>query len=230
MKIAIIDDSRDILILLRELIKNNFSDSIIKTYDNGEDFFDYANPKEFDIIITDMNLPGISGIDIAKRSKSKSNTPIILITGNGSTELVRQLFIQKIVDEYLDKPILESDLVERIKNVANLKNRCKPFIWIRIARYKDIKLDIDNIDYVSTSGKPKFIHIFTSKNGKYEIRGPLKNLFLKLPESFILVSKSLIINKNNIKFISSEELIVCFYSGNKVSISRNKIFELKQKL
>ncbi|BDU50913.1 LytR/AlgR family response regulator transcription factor [Haliovirga abyssi] len=230
MKFAIIDDSGDILLLLKEILKKHFNDSIIKTYDSGEDFFDNPNHKDFDIIITDMNLPGISGIDIAKLSKSKSNTPVILITANGSSELVRQLFIEKIVDDYLDKPILESNLIERINNVIKANNKYESFIWVKISRDKSIQVDIDNIDYISTSERAKFLTVSTSTNEKYETRALLKEIAAKLPENFIKLTKGLIINKNNIKFISSEELIISFNSNSKVKISRNKLFELKQKL
>jgi len=54
----------------------------VQTASSGEEGLEKANAEDFDIILTDLAMPGISGLEVARRiSSTKPGTPIILVTG-----------------------------------------------------------------------------------------------------------------------------------------------------
>ena len=84
-KALVIDDDVSTLELMRfQLETEGFE---VDTAENGKKGLEFINDNEFDIILTDLNLPDVSGIEMVKQSKEKlPDTEIIMITGFSSTE------------------------------------------------------------------------------------------------------------------------------------------------
>ena len=81
----VIDDDKATLELMEfQLNAEGFQ---VTKAENGQQGLKFIEEVEFDIILTDLQLPGLSGIEIVKRSKEISpDTEIIMVTGYGSTE------------------------------------------------------------------------------------------------------------------------------------------------
>jgi len=110
-KLAIIDDDQEILTLLDEyLAKNGFE---VEGFADGEAFLS-RDETEFSLLILDIGLPGIDGLEICRRLRQKSSIPIIMLTA-ASDDLDRILGLELGADDYLGKPFNPRELLARIK-------------------------------------------------------------------------------------------------------------------
>ena len=116
-KILLVDDEQDILELLEyNLVKQDFG--IVKC-DNGEDALSVSRDQSIDLILLDLMLPGISGIDVCrilKNDEITKNIPIIMITAKGEeSDIIKGLEVG--ADDYVTKPFSISVLSARIKSI-----------------------------------------------------------------------------------------------------------------
>ena len=116
MTILILDDE---ILICQELqaIAEEAAHGIHKIVTNSEPYkvFDLINRLKPEIILTDIQMPGISGIDFAHKKKKKGyHSKIIFITGHAQFEYA-QAAIQYQVSEYILKPINEEETLECIK-------------------------------------------------------------------------------------------------------------------
>ena len=110
-KLAIIDDDQEILTLLDDyLAKIGFE---VEGFTDGESFLS-RDETEFDLLILDIGLPGIDGLEICRRLRQKSSIPIIMLTA-ASDDLDRILGLELGADDYLGKPFNPRELLARIK-------------------------------------------------------------------------------------------------------------------
>ena len=116
-KILIVDDEEDVLELVRyNLDKNGYK---VETAATGEQALAKARAKPPDLIILDLMLPGIDGLDVCKRLKNDTKTqniPVIMLTAKGEeTDIVTGLELG--ADDYVTKPFSPKVLVARIRRV-----------------------------------------------------------------------------------------------------------------
>ncbi|HNW31527.1 MAG TPA: response regulator [Caldisericia bacterium] len=119
----VVDDEEDILELLRyNLAKNGFN---VTTATSGEDALKTTKTKTFDIILLDLMLPGIDGLDVCKelkKNQSTSSIPIIMLTAKGEeADIVAGLELG--ADDYVTKPFSPRVLVSRIKAVLRRRGK-----------------------------------------------------------------------------------------------------------
>ncbi|MHB9068818.1 MAG: response regulator [Sedimentisphaerales bacterium] len=116
-KILIVDDEEDVLELVRyNLDKNGYK---VETAATGEQALAKARAKLPDLIILDLMLPGIDGLDVCKKLKNDTKTqniPVIMLTAKGEeTDIVTGLELG--ADDYVTKPFSPKVLVARIRRV-----------------------------------------------------------------------------------------------------------------
>lgn len=105
--VLIIDDEAGICALLENALKPLYN---LHTCLNGKDAFKQIDSLDYDVIITDLKLPDVSGLEILKYAKGKDEfTEVIMITGYGSIETASQA-INLGVFSYLLKPLSLTDL------------------------------------------------------------------------------------------------------------------------
>ncbi len=121
--IAVIDDEPDILELISlHLTKSNFK---VKKFLNAESFFKFLSSKIPDLIILDLMLPDLDGIEVCKYLKSNqefSSIPIIMLTARVS-ETDKVLGLELGADDYVTKPFSPRELVARVKAVLRRKTQ-----------------------------------------------------------------------------------------------------------
>ncbi len=111
--ILIVEDNQDIA----NLVKIHLTDIQCKVVlaVNGTEGLQLAETKRFDLIILDLMLPGIDGLEICRRIRKQSDyTPVLMLTSK-STELDRVLGLEVGADDYLVKPFSIRELVARVK-------------------------------------------------------------------------------------------------------------------
>ncbi|MGM0368258.1 MAG: response regulator transcription factor, partial [Actinomycetota bacterium] len=94
----------------------------VKTFQYGKDLLEVFNKKKPDLIILDLMLPDMDGLDICRKVKKESNVPIIILSAKGE-ELDKVLGLELGADDYMVKPFGVKELVARVKSVLR---RFKP--------------------------------------------------------------------------------------------------------
>lgn len=112
--IYVCDDEENI----RELIKSYLvrEGYIVNTFDDGEALQKAIEQKEPDMIVLDIMLPGVSGLDICRELRKNSDVPIILVSARDDT-FDKVLGLELGSDDYIAKPFSPRELLARIKTV-----------------------------------------------------------------------------------------------------------------
>ena len=118
--ILIVDDDDKIRNLLKDYLSEN--QYIISTAEDAVQAKDRLKIIKFDIIILDVMMPGQNGYELTKEIKKNSKVPIILLTAKGEVEN-RIKGLELGADDYLGKPFEPKELLLRIKNILNKKNK-----------------------------------------------------------------------------------------------------------
>ena len=122
-RILIIEDDKDMRFLLKDFIEEQDGYEVEEVRD-GSEAFPKLMAKDFDLIITDIRMPGLSGLDIIPGLKNlQPGVSIIAITAFGSEEIQRKV-LARGAHAYLEKPVslarlrsLIEDLIAREKTV-----------------------------------------------------------------------------------------------------------------
>ena len=113
-KILLIDDEKPIAETIEAYAKKENMEVTHAT--NGEHGLAIFHQQPFDIILVDWMLPGISGIEIIKSIRQKSDTPILMISArNDETDIV--LGLEMGADDYITKPFGPRELIARIHSL-----------------------------------------------------------------------------------------------------------------
>ncbi len=112
-KVLIADDSKTFL-LLEELLLSNLSFEVLKAY-NGIEAFQITNKEKPDLILLDINMPEMDGIECCRLLKSSVHTkhiPVIIVT---SHQEIKQDCFKAGCDDIIIKPINNRNLISLIK-------------------------------------------------------------------------------------------------------------------
>ena len=113
-RILIVDDEKEIVRTVRAYL-NNEGFKTYAAYD-GEQALRAWEEKQPDLIVLDLMLPKLSGIDVTKEIRKKSNTPIIMLTAKAA-ESDRIVGLELGADDYIVKPFSPRELVARVRAV-----------------------------------------------------------------------------------------------------------------
>lgn len=135
MKILVIEDEHKIA----NSIKKGFIQETwtVDLAFDGEDGYDLATSEEYDVIVLDLMLPKLSGIEICKKlRKEKIHTPILMLTARGELN-DRVEGLDSGADDYLVKPFAFEELLARIRALARRPREAKE----EILRIKNLTLN-----------------------------------------------------------------------------------------
>jgi two-component system, OmpR family, response regulator RegX3 len=113
-RVLLVDDEQDILDpVAYSLEQEGFEVTPIAS---GTDALDLARSELFDVIVLDVVLPGISGMDICRTLRGESDVPIVMLTARDG-EVDRVLGLEIGADDYVTKPFSTAELVSRIRAI-----------------------------------------------------------------------------------------------------------------
>ncbi|MRX63965.1 response regulator transcription factor [Maribacter luteus] len=139
--ILIIEDDPEII----KLLEIHLTDLIYKTSKamDGELGLQMALENDYDMILLDLTLPTLDGVEICKKLRAVKNTPIIMLTAK-SEEIDRVLGLEIGADDYITKPFSIRELLARVKAVlrrADIKEIKEKDTSSIIA--EGLKIDVD---------------------------------------------------------------------------------------
>ena len=151
IKALIIEDDQDIVALVRHYFeKENF---ILKDAGDGVSGLKKAETDKPDLIILDLMLPELDGLEVCRELKSNPKTssiPIIMLTAKGE-ESDKIIGLELGADDYLTKPFSPKELVARVKALIRRSKRASE----KEKFYHYGKLTLDSSKYeVNFEGKP----------------------------------------------------------------------------
>jgi Response regulators consisting of a CheY-like receiver domain and a winged-helix DNA-binding domain len=115
-KVMVVDDDVHLLAALKMILQPwGFQ---ITTLDDPEIFWEVLETTSPDLLILDVEMPGYSGIQLCLAVRNDwrwSQIPVLFLTAHSESEIVRQMFVAG-ADDYINKPIVEPELIARILN------------------------------------------------------------------------------------------------------------------
>lgn len=112
MRILVVDDDPEILSLLRRGLA--YEGYAVDTASDGTEALSKAREREPDLVILDIMMPGIDGIEVSRRLRQASGIPILMLTAKG-TVADRVAGLDSGADDYLVKPFAFDELLARVR-------------------------------------------------------------------------------------------------------------------
>ena len=139
LRILIVEDEVKITQALSYLFNKQKFD--VDIANDGEEGLILASKDIYDVIVLDIMLPGIDGIQILKTIRSEGiKTPVIMLTAKDTVD-DRVFGLESGADDYLVKPFATKELIARVKALARRKGT--EFVG-EIYEFEDIKYDVKN--------------------------------------------------------------------------------------
>jgi DNA-binding response OmpR family regulator len=110
--ILMIEDDPDFLEIAEMAVSQKGYGTIVAT--GGKEGLRYFQTHNPDLVILDLSLPDMSGLDVLWRIRQASNCPVIILTGTDNVEMFLQA-MELEVDDYLTKGVALKELVDRIE-------------------------------------------------------------------------------------------------------------------
>lgn len=148
-KILIIEDERELTKVLKAYLeRSNFEVLTAYEADDGKKQWEEKNP---DLVLLDLNLPGLDGLELAKEMHRTKDTPVIITTARVD-EVDRLIGLELGADDYVVKPYSPREVVLRVKAVLRRVNS-KPVEEIVKNRINGLIID-PSMHLVTVKGQP----------------------------------------------------------------------------
>ena len=146
--VLVVDDEPRIAQLARDYLEH--AGFAVISASDGRAALTAARTQRPDLIVLDLGLPGMDGLDVARSLRRESNVPIIMLTARDD-ELDRVLGLELGADDYVTKPFSPRELVARIRAVLRRAERAAiPSDLIQVG---DLLLDVPRMR-VEVAGRP----------------------------------------------------------------------------
>lgn len=194
-KIGICDDNRELCNWLDQLIweygKQNKIQLDIEVFYSGEDLCNYIQTEDsFHLLFLDIELEDMDGIQVGDLIRNKLNDPdteIVYISGE--PEYAMELFNKHPLD-FLIKPLKEDDIIAKVRQALDKWGRDSSFFYFKIGA-ETHRVKCHEILYFESNGRK--INLTTSQ-GSFEFYGKLSEIKEQLPQQFMQIHKSFIVN------------------------------------
>jgi DNA-binding response OmpR family regulator len=151
-KVLVVDDEKMIVKGIRfSLLQDGYD---VDTAYDGEEALQKANENQYDIILLDVMLPKLSGLEVLQQIREFSSVPVIMLTAKGE-DMDKILGLDYGADDYITKPFNILEVKARIKAIIRRvagSRKEKDEEEERILENGDLRMDFDN-RRVSVAGK-----------------------------------------------------------------------------
>lgn len=142
------DDPHVCAIVKKGLEEESFE---VEEAHDGEKGYYMANANTYDLVILDIMLPKMTGLELCQKIRSTSNVPILLLTALGTAENVA-MGLNQGADDYLVKPFKFIELIARINSLLRRSTLTTPESAKLIFKYSVIEIN-DTSKVVTVSGR-----------------------------------------------------------------------------
>ena len=146
--ILVVDDEQRIVRQARDYLEH--AGFRVLEANDGKDALAMARQARPDLIVLDLNLPGMDGLDVCRTLRRESDVPIIMLTARAE-ETDRLIGLELGADDYITKPFSPRELVARVRVILRRVN--KHVVQQGIVRAADLEVDL-NGHRVLRAGEP----------------------------------------------------------------------------
>jgi len=139
---------------------------------DGEEAVETFFSGKYDLVLLDVMLPGMGGIEVCQRIREKSDVPIIMLTAKGE-DMDKILGLEYGADDYMTKPFNILEVKARIKTIFRRTNMGKRDSDNKILKVRDMTINLNNRSVVIgtkevnlTAKEFDLLHLFMSNRGK----------------------------------------------------------------
>ncbi|MCP1447891.1 response regulator transcription factor [Priestia megaterium] len=140
-KVLIVEDEEGLVEFLELELK--YEGYLVDVAYDGRTGLDKATKQDYDIILLDLMMPGLNGIEVCRRLRTTKNTPVIMLTAKDSV-MDRVMGLDNGADDYLSKPFAIEELFARMRVIFRRQENNKVLDQKRILAFKEIELDMES--------------------------------------------------------------------------------------
>ena len=201
-KIMICDDEEKMLSDIAGLTAEIISDSDISSYRNGRELLPAMKDRSCDILLLDIDMPELSGLDIARYLSDLSARPLLIFV-TSHDELVYDS-LQFHPFGFVRKSHLTQELPAMLADASKeISGRDKHFCFH--SPEGDVKMKLDDIRYFESDGN--YIKLFSSE--EYRFRDTMASLENALAgNGFVRIHKGFLVNQSAVKVINPDECVL----------------------
>jgi two-component system response regulator MprA len=134
-QILVVDDDPDILTSLRRAL--SYEGYTVRTASNGKEALDIAYKTSPDLVVLDIMMPELDGLEVCRRLRAGGDISILMLTAKDTTQdTVRGL--DAGADDYLVKPFELEELLARIRSLLRRRNQENP----EVLRFLDVEVNL----------------------------------------------------------------------------------------
>ena len=138
-KILVVDDEPKIVQLARDYLEH--AGLTVFTANDGKFALTVARVEKPDLIVLDLGLPEMDGLDVTRALRKESNVPIIMLTAR-SEESDKLIGLELGADDYIVKPFSPKELVARVRAVLRRFDAAQASAGAETIRVADVVLDV----------------------------------------------------------------------------------------
>ncbi len=202
--VLVVDDEADI----RELLQYNLQleGYQVSILDNGEKALEFIQKQNVDLILLDLMLPGLPGLELCKKLKRQTGLdgiPIIMITAKSSeTDVIVGLELG--ADDYITKPFSPKEVIARIKAIFRRLDERRPHEIAAVLKFESLVLDaprhevkIDGKEVHLTTTEFKILQCLLSRPGHVFSRDEL--IDVALGKNISVVDRTIDVHMTNLR-------------------------------
>ncbi|MFC2065907.1 response regulator transcription factor [Chloroflexota bacterium] len=185
MKILLIEDDPEIAMVIAEILTVKWGEANLITSSHGKKGIELIKEELPDIVILDLGLPDIDGIEVLQQIHSCSSALVVILTAREGQDN-RIIGLQKGADDYIVKPFWPNELVERMKSLIRRREITKAVAGVAVKPSPErLSVDFtnqtvsvgDSLVHIDPSGYELFLLLVTNEGVGISKRTLLKQVF-----------------------------------------------------
>lgn len=229
MWIAACDDDIDFgEQIVSDLCEITSGDDQITFFGSGLELIEtaYNSKLPIDMVLLDIEMPGLSGIESARELREISPETVIIIITRFMQYALKCYEIKAF--NYLIKPVNIAQLKSTIDEIRNRKERENNSILHIETRENHVFIPFCDVLYVESYCRALYAH---TRSNTYKFYQPIKRLNMELEENgFFRIHKSYIVNLSHIKRLDKSSQTVVLSTGEELPVGKRKIKDLVSSL
>lgn len=203
-RFAICDDDANYVRYIRRLSeqwgRQSAAEVETEVFPSAEAFlFRWEEKKDFDVLLLDIEMPGIDGVELARRVRTEDDrVQIVFITGYN--DYIAQGY-EVAALHYLVKPVDEAKLFQVLSRAAASLHRSEPVLTLELPE-ETVRLPLPEIRYLDVQHNYVTVHA----GRDYNLKRPLSELEKALDSRFFRVGRSCILNLACIRRVARTEV------------------------
>lgn len=223
LQIGICEDNTKEREKLLAMVAESSVEAAVEEFESAEDLLDAFYPGKYDLIIFDIYMSGMTGIEALEQIR-RSDERVVAAIATTSQDFALESY-RLHAARYLEKPVDEKEIRDLIQFVVS-KKQSEPHYECETAEGR-VRIPFDRIQYVEQKGKYLVIHVGSCQ--ELLVRGKLGDEQKAFPDRyFYRCHKSYLVNLSKIRCIDRELLTFVMENGQNVHIRRQGFFAARR--